>query len=323
MFRSRLKVLLFLGLLAQLVCVDARAQAGAQPMRLVVPYAAGGPGDLVARLLADRLRLQGLQVIVDNRAGGDGAIGAAAVIQAPADGNTLLFAGAGMLTVSQHMQKSLPYDPIRDFTAISGVAYADTVFVVSPTVPARDLKEFITYAKSARPPLALASGGNGTTTHLFLELMRDGAGFEFLHVPYKGSAPALTDVMSGQTVGTITGLSITLQNIRAGKLKALALVGPQRSTAARDIPTFAEQGVAGLDIVSWWAVMAPRNTPPAVVTQLSQQVARALAGDEVRTKLEAAGITAWPLPPTEIANAIRTESERWKKLITERKLGEQ
>ena len=303
--------------------VQAQAPASGQPLRIVVPYAAGGPADLVARLLSERLRAQGVANIVDNRAGGDGAIGTQAVTQAQPDGNTVLFAGAGLLTVNQHMQKSLPYDPFKDLTPISGIAYADTVFVVSPSVPARDLKEFIALAKATKPPLALASGGTGTTTHLFLELLRDGGGFDFLHVPYKGSAPALTDVLGGQTNGTITALSITLQNIRAGKLKALAMVGPQRSSAAREIPTFAEQGVPGLDITSWWALMAPRNTPPAVVAQLSQQVARALADADVRAKMESAGVTPWPLSTADITATIRAESDRWKKLITERKLGEQ
>ncbi len=302
---------------------EAQTAGSGQPLRIVVPYAAGGPADLVARLLSERLRAQGVANIIDNRAGGDGAIGTQAVTQAQPDGNTVLFAGAGLLTVNQYMHKSLPYDPSRDLTPVSGIAYADTVFVVSPSVQARDLKEFIALAKAAKPPLALASGGTGTTTHLFLELLGDGAGFQFLHVPYKGSAPALTEVLGGQTTGTITALSITLQNIRAGKLKALAMVGPQRSSAAPEIPTFAEQGVPGLDITSWWALMAPRNTPPSVVAQLSQEVARALAGQEVRSKLEAAGITPWLLSTADITETIRTESARWKKLIAERKLGEQ
>lgn len=297
---------------------SAHGQTAPKVVKFVVPYAAGGPADLAARLLADKLRPQGIQVIVDNRAGADGSIGAVAVAKAPPDGTTYLFAGAGLVTVNPHIRKDLAYNAQKDFSPVAMLAYADTVFVVAASHPAQTMAEFVRYAKASRPPVALASGGAGTTTHLYLELIKDSAGFDYLHVPYKGSSPALTDVLAGQTQGTVTALSITLPYIRSGKLKALGLVAARRSVAAPEIPTFAEQGYKNLDIVNWWALLAPAGIPAAAQSEMAAAVANALADDDLKSRFLTAGITPWFLPGTELSAVIGRESDRWKRLIAER-----
>lgn len=308
--------------LAALVLTVACGFAHAQQkvVRWIVPYAAGGPADLSARILADKLRLPGLQIIIDNRAGADGAIGAQAVAKAAPDGLTYLFAGAGLLTVNPYLRKDLSYDAAKDFTPVAMLAYADTVFVVPASNPARTMAEFAQQAKAAKPPLALASGGAGTTTHLYLELLKDSAGFEYLHVPYKGSGPAITDVLAGQVQGTVTALSVTLPHIRAGKMKALGLVAARRSTTAPDIPTFAEQGYKDLDMVNWWALLAPQGTPAAAADEMSKALAKALADEDLGAKFQTAGITPWYLPGAEVTRVVAREGARWKRLITEHRI---
>lgn len=306
-----------------IVATNGFAQTLPQNVRLIIPYAASGPADLVARMVTDKIAQQGRLLLSDNRPGADGAIAAVAVAKGPTDGSQFLFSGAGLLTLNQHMQKDLPFDPEKDFVPVVGVAYADTVLVVSPALPVKNLKEFIAYAKKAPKPIALASGGTGTTTHLYLELLKDSAGFEMLHVPYKGSGPALVDVISGQTLGTVTALSITQANINAGKLKALALVGTQRSRAAPEIPTFAEQGIKGLEIVSWWGIVAPRGTGKEAVAEMERLFVRALEDTEIKARLQVRGMTPWPLRSADLGKLIVSESARWKKLVTDRKLGPQ
>lgn len=296
------------------------ALAQQKVVRWIVPYAAGGPADLTARILADKLRLQGIQVLIDNRSGADGAIGASAVAKAMPDGLTYLFAGAGLLTVNPHLRKDLAYDAARDFTPVAMLAYADTVFVVPASNPVRTMAEFAQQAKSAKPPVALASGGSGTTTHLYLELLKDSAGFEYLHVPYKGSGPAIVDLLAGQVQGTVTALSVTLPHIRAGKMKALGLVATRRSTTAPEIPTFAEQGYNDLDMVNWWALLAPVGITNSASEEMTKALAKALTDDDLIAKFQTAGITPWYLPSAEVSAVATREAARWKRLITEHRI---
>ncbi len=289
-------------------------------VRWIVPFAAGGPADLSARIIADKLRAQGFQIVIDNRAGADGAIGASAVAKSAPDGLTFLFAGAGLLTVNPSLRKDLAYDAAKDFTPVAMLAYADTVFVVPASNPARTMAEFAQQAKAAKPSLALASGGTGTTTHLYLELLKDSAGFDYLHVPYKGSGPAISDVLAGQVQGTVTALSVTLPHIRAGKMKALGLVAARRSTTAPEIPTFAEQGYKDLDMVNWWALLAPQGIASPALEEMTKALAKALADDDLAGKFQAAGITPWYLPGAEVSRVATRESARWKQLIIEHRI---
>lgn len=295
------------------------AQLPRSGIRLLVPFAATGPIDFSARVLADGMRAQlGIPVIVENRTGANGAIAAVAVKHAAPDGGTLLVATSGMLTISPHIEKDLPYDAANDFTLLMPISYVDVALVVGAHVPARNLTEFVQLARSARPPLALGSAGTGNVTHGWIELFKDVAKVNLLHVPYKGIAPAFADVLGGRIAGTFAAFSLALPQIKAGKATVLGLVGNKRSALAPEYPTLAEQGYPGIDFLTWNALVGPRNLPPEVVNTIGSAVSRALESDEVRAKLLSGGVTPWLLSAEQFSRAVKDESDRWKKLIVEK-----
>ena len=299
---------------------SATAQ-GARTIRMVVPFAAGGPADFVARSLSEKLGPQlGGSIVIDNRLGANGSIGAQAVSKADGDGNTLLFATSGMLTISPILEKNLPYDPLKDLVPVSRVVANGTAFVVGTGIPASNIREFVQYARSRPQPLAVGSAGTGNILHLYLELFKDAAKVDITHVPYKGIAPAVTDVIGGQIAGAFADLPIALSQIRAGKVKALGMVGTQRVSVAPDIPTIAEQGFPGVDGVSWFGLLAPGKTPPALATQLSAAVSRALSDPELKQKLQALGSEPSPTTPEETVRLIQSDQARWAKVIAARKI---
>ena len=299
---------------------SATAQ-GARTIRMVVPFAAGGPADFVARSLSEKLGPQlGGSIVIDNRLGANGSIGAQAVSKADGDGNTLLFATSGMLTISPILEKNLPYDPLKDLVPVSRVVANGTAFVVGTGIPASNIREFVQYARSRPQPLAVGSAGTGNILHLYLELFKDAAKVDITHVPYKGIAPAVTDVIGGQIAGAFADLPIALSQIRAGKVKALGMVGTLRASVAPDIPTIAEQGFPGVDGVSWFGLLAPGKTPPALAAQLSAAVSRALADPELKQKLQALGSEPSPTTPEETVRLIQSDQARWAKVIAARKI---
>lgn len=290
-------------------------------VRIVVPFAVGGPVDFAARVLADSMREQtGIPVIVENRTGANGAVAAAAVKQAAPDGENLLFTSSGMLTISPHLESNLPYDVAGDFIPVTTVTYSQSVMVVGGSVPARNLKEFVELARTKRPPFAFGSGGRGNITHGYIELFKDAAKIELLHVPYKGTAPALADVLGGQITGTFVNLSVALPHARSGKVKVLGIVGTKRSALAPDVPTFEEQGYTGIDFMPWTGILAPRATRPEVVKAIANAVSSALAPETVKARLRAGDATAWVVSAEEFSRTVKSESERWKKLIAEKNM---
>lgn len=311
---KRLSLLLF-----SLVFATAAHAQGGKVVRMVVPFAAGGPADFVARTLASKLgEPLGSNVIIENRPGANGVIGVQAVTNAAPDGTTLLFATSGMLTISPILDKKLPYDPLKDLVPVSKAVENGTAMIVNASLPVKNLKEFIQYAHSRN--LAFGSAGNGNILHLYLELFNESTKLDIMHVPYKGIAPAMTDVIGGQIAGAFADLPISLQHIRSGKVRALGMVGSKRAMAAPDIPTLAEQGVAGVDGVSWFGVLAPAKTTPEDARRLADAVAKALSDREVREKLQAAGSEPAPSSPEDMVKLIRADQARWARIINERKI---
>ena len=301
--------------------VASWAQLPRSGLRLIVPFAASGPIDFSARVLAEGMRVHlGIPVIVDNRTGANGAIAAVAVKNAAPDGAVLLVATSGMLTISPHIEKDLPYDPANDFTALAPISYVDVTLAIGSHVPARNLKEFVELARTANPPLALGSFGYGNVSHGWIELFKDVAKVNVLHVPYKGAAPAFADVLAGRIAGTFPAFSLAMPQIKSGKVIALGVVGNKRSPVAPDIPTLAEQGYPGIDFLTWNALMGPRNMPPEVVGAIRSSVSAALNSEEVRKKLLSAGITPWLISVEEFTGAVNSERERWRKLILEKRI---
>lgn len=319
MKRFRFQFLIFIAAMG--LAAAAPAQTLPSTIRIFVPFTPSGPVDFMGRVLADGLRAQLKSVVVvENRPGANGAVAMAALKQAPLDGGTLLFVSSGMITFSPHFEKALPYDPVRDLAPVASVAYADVGLVAANNVPANNLREFIALARSSAKPLAMGSAGTGNITHAYIELLKGAAGVDLLHVPYKGASPALSDVMGGQIAGMFIALSTALPSVKAGKVKALAVVGNKRSAIAPEIPTLTEQGFPGVEILPWFGLMAPAGLPPETIGALARAVKRAVDTDETRKKLLAAGATPWVLSGDDFSRMIRTESDTWQRLIAERKM---
>ncbi|MBC7782175.1 MAG: tripartite tricarboxylate transporter substrate binding protein [Proteobacteria bacterium] len=292
------------------------AQAVAYPVktiRLVAPFAPGGALDLVARVVGQVLTEQlGQQVIVDNRAGAAGAIGSELVARAAPDGYTLLLGATTTHGINPVLQK-LPYDPLKDFAPVSLVATIPHVLVVNPTLPAATLAEFIKYAKG-KPGLTYGSAGTGSPHHLAGEMLRLNAGLDLTHVPYKGSAPAMSDLIGGQLQFMSIELTAAVSQIKAGKLRALAIATARRVPGV-DLPTFAEGGVAGFEVTAWYAVYAPAGTPRTSVDTLSRAIARGLASGEAKEKLGSLNAVTIGSTPDELTAHMKSELARWSKVI--------
>lgn len=285
-----------------------------KPIRLVVPFAAGGTSDhfgrLVGKVIAERL---GVPVIVDNRVGAGGNIGSDAVAKADPDGYTLLLGGAGHLVVGPALYTNFPFDPARDLVPVTLVATAMNMLTLHPSVPARNLAEFVEYAKAHPGKLNYASGGTGGLIHLAAEMLSADAGIKMNHIPYKGSALAHTDLLSGRVQVMFDNLPNVLPYVRSGQLRALAVTGRQRSPLAPDVPTIAEQGYPDYEVVVWWGVLAPRGTPPAIVDKLNREIHAGLG--ELREQIAGYGGQLAASTPDEFAQLIRTELRRWAKVV--------
>ena len=313
--------------IAAAVLALASLAAGAQawptkPVKIVVPFAAGGATDVVARLLAQKLTdAWGQNVIVENRAGAGGNIGADVVAKSPADGYTLLMTSGSIVTANQHMYKSLTYDPARDLVAITNVATGPQVIAVSSDMPARDLREFIAYAKANPRKVNFGSAGVGTQTHLAAENFAYSAGVDLTHVPYKGESAALTDLIGGQIQMVTPNLGGAIGHIQQGKLRALAVTSPQRSPQLPDVPAAAEV-IPGFENAGWFGLMAPAGTPREVIERIQRDSAKILLADEFKAALAKQGMVPVANTPSDFAAAIREESGRWAKVIKERGLAQ-
>ena len=287
-----------------------------RPVRLIVTYPAGGPADIAARALAQRLgEIWGQQMVVDNRAGAGGIIGTELVAKAAPDGYTLLHGTAAGLIINQLLSKKLPYDAARDFTPVSMVVIVPQLLVVHPAVPANTLKEFIALAKARPGTLNYGSVGVGSPNHLGMELLKLAAGIDVVHVPYKGATPAMADLMAGQVQAAFNGMASVMPLIASGKLRAIAIGSAKRSPAAPDVPTVAESGYAGFEYVAWNGNFAPAKTPAAIIAKISADIGKALATPDVVQRLASLGSEAAPSTPQQFAAYVKEDYARWARVV--------
>lgn len=286
-----------------------------KPIRMVAPSTPGDAPDVIARLVADKLSTAlGQQVVVENRPGAGGVVGSDYVAKAAPDGYTLIMGNAGSHGINAAVYSKLPYDIQKDFAPVSQVAVAPNVMVINPSVPANTVAEFIAYAKANPGKLSYASGGNGSSAHMSMELFKSMSGIDIQHVPYKGSSPALTDVVSGQVVAFIGNMPPTVPLIKAGKLKALAVTTRSRSALMPELPTISEAGLPGYETVAWFGVLAPAGTPPEVVNKLSAEIGKIAKSPEIREKLVAMGAEPVGSTPEEFKAVIDRDIAKWKPL---------
>ena len=315
---------LIAGLLLATATITSQAQTSAatppaaypnKPVKVVVPYPPGGATDIVARIVFQQVsEATGQQFVIENRAGAGGNIGAEFVARAPADGYTLLI-GTTAHAINMSMFKGLNYDVIRDFTPVTQLTQGPLVLVATPGFPANNVRELIALAKAKPDTLNFASSGNGQSTHLSAELFNSMAGIKLSHVPYKGSSPALTDVMAGQVPLMFDTMLTAMPFVKAGKLKALAVTSPQRSPAAADVPTIAESGLPGYEVFAWNGLLAPAGTPKAVIAQLSEELKKAMQLPQVKEKFSVQGFAASWNTPEQFGGFLRAEVNKWAKTV--------
>jgi tripartite-type tricarboxylate transporter receptor subunit TctC len=282
-----------------------------------VPFTPGGSTDILARAIGQELtRAWGQSVIVDNVPGAGGAIGADKVAKAPADGYTLLMGHIGTLAVNPSLYPKLPYNPLKDFAPVAGVARVPNVLVVHPSVPAKDVRELVALAKAKPGQLNYGSGGNGSAANLATEYFKLQTGVSMVHIPYKGTAPAVTDLIGGQIQVLFTGAPAVIGHIKSGQLRALAVSSPKRLDALPDLPTVAESGYKDFEADQWYGVVAPAGTPREVISKLNVQINAALNTPELKARLSAEGAVAMPGTPEAFGQLMAREITRWKPVIT-------
>jgi len=287
----------------------------AGPVRVIVPFPPGGGVDAMGRRVGQKLsEVLGKPVVIDNRAGANGMIGSEAVARSNKDGYTLLVNGANFVTTPLLFSK-VSYDPIRDFDPISLMALGPNVLVVHPSLPVKSVKDLIALARSQPGKLSFGTTGSGSAMHLAGELLKMMAGIDMVHVPYKGSGPAASDLAGGQIPLAIVDLTSALPHIRSGRIRAVAVTGASRTVTAPDIPTVAESGVPGFDAIGWFGVVAPAGTPAPIVARLNAEIVDALKLPEVRQRLLAGGAEPATSTPEEFGRLIRSESAKWAKVI--------
>jgi tripartite-type tricarboxylate transporter receptor subunit TctC len=305
--------------LIALSCGAVLAQGTAyptKPVRLVVPFPPAGTTDIIARAAAQKLsEAWGQQVVVDNRPGAAGNIGSELVSKAAPDGYTLEMGTVGTHAINPSLYAKMPYDHVRDFVPIVLVAGVPNVLVVNPSLPVNSVQELIAYAKANPGKINFASSGSGTSIHLSGEMFRTITGVDITHVPYKGSAPALTDLMGGQVQIMFDNLPSSLAFIKAGKLKALAVTSATRATALPDVPTMVEAGVPGFEASSWFGMLAPAGTPREIVNKVNADVNKWLSSPEAKEKLAQQGAIAAGGTPEDFANHIAAETAKWAKVV--------
>ena len=303
------------GVLSRPGLAGAQSFAGKQ-IRVVVPFPAGGPTDIVARPLAQMLgdALKGV-VLIDNRGGAGGGLGADAVAKSAPDGQTLLMATVGTHAINPALYKKLPYDAVKDFTPIGLVAMAPVAIVVHPSLQANNVAELVSLAKGRGGKLNYGSAGAGTPGHLTGEMFKTAAGIDIQHVPYRGSAPAVTDLIAGQIQIMFDPLQSVLSNVQGGRLRALAVSSKTRSSALPNVPTIAESGYAGFETTAWWGVFAPAGLAAASTTVLSGEIEKIARSDEFRSKLEPLGVVPTALSGGMFAEFQRAELLKWGKAV--------
>lgn len=296
---------------------SAAAQAyPAKSIRFIVPFPPGGGNDTIARLIGQKLTAAtGQQVLVDNRPGAGGAIGAEAAAKSPADGYTMFLAGVATHGINPNLRRKIPYDPLRDFDAVSLIASAPLLVVVHPSLPIKSVKQLVALAKARPGQINYASNGAGGSSHLAVELFDMMSGTKMTHIPYKGLAPALTDLLSGEVQVMFSSAVAMLPQVKAGKLRAIAMTGARRSPAIPDIPTVAEAGVPGYETGSWYGIVVPAGTPRAAIDRLSKEIIAIVRAPEITSRLNDEAVIPVGSTPAEFSTHIRNELTRWAKTI--------
>lgn len=288
----------------------------AKPIRLIVPFAAGGPMDIMSRAIGEKLTTNlGQQVVVDNRGGAGGGIGTEIAAHAAPDGYTLLTGHIGTHAINVSLYTRLGYDPVRDFAPITLIATLPLALVVNASVPTRSVRELIALAQARPGQINFASAGSGGPTHMAGEMFKSLAHIDIVHVPYKGNAAALTDLIAGRVQMMFSNLLTSMPHVKAGKLRAIAISSAQRSPQAPDLPTVAESGVPGYDLTPWYGLFAPAGTPRGIVTRLNREAGRILNAPEMKSRFAAQGIDLVTSTPEEFGTLIRTEIPKWRKVV--------
>jgi len=303
---------LFLGLFA-----NCQAQVpNEKPIRIIVPFSNGGPTDVVARVLGPKLAsILKRPVVIENKVGATGGIGALFVAKSIPDGDTLLLGTSSIMAASPSLSLNLPYDTVTDFSPISMVATIENILVVNPNLPVKNIKELVAYAKENPGKLTYASSGIGSTYHLGAELFSSQTGIQWVHVPYKGAAPAIQDVLAGHVQVMFDNASSAIPNIKAGRLKTLGVASLKRYPTLPDVPTIAEQGVPGYETTIWLGIFAPANTPQPIIQKLNKAIREAVNSTEYRDKLAFLDMQPVVSSPQELASLLKTDTAKWAKVV--------
>ena len=317
-----MRKLLYAALCAAVLPVIAYAQTyPTKPVRFIVPFPPGGGNDTIARLVAQKLSAAlGQQVIVDNRPGAGGTIGAEAAARSPGDGYTMFLAGVATHGINPNMRKKMPYDALKDFEAVSLIASAPLLVVVHPSLPVKNVKDLIAVAKAKPGQINYASNGPGSSSHLAVELFDMMAGVKLTHIPYKGLAPALTDLLSGEISVMFSSAVAALPQVKSGRLRAIAMTGAKRSAAIPNVPTVAESGVPGYETGSWYGVVVPAGTPRAAIDRLSREIQTIVKSPDFTAKLNEEAVIPVGSTPEAFDKHIRSELARWAKVIKAAKI---
>jgi tripartite-type tricarboxylate transporter receptor subunit TctC len=304
-------------LLASMGAAEAQAYP-TKPVRYICPFPAGGGVDIVTRIVGTKLsEIWGQPVIVDNRAGAGGTIGAGVAAKAPPDGYTLLMGGAGTMSIGPALYGKLPYDSIKDFAPIGFIGITPMVLVVHPSVPAKSTGELIAYGKSNPGKIKYASAGVGSILHLTMEMFRTRVGIDIVHVPYKGAAPAVNDLLGGHVLAMIGDVPLLYPPIHATKMRALAVTTTKRSQKLPDVPTVAESGFADFEATFWYATFTPAGVPRPIISRISADLTAALNAPEVKQRLSEAGVDIRASTPEQLAAFVRADSIKWAKVVKE------
>ena len=286
-----------------------------RPIRLVVPFPPGG-GDIMARPMALALGKQlGQPIVIDNRGGAGGTLGSEMVARATPDGYTLLFGTVGTHAINVSLHSKLAYDPAKDFSPVSLTHNAPRILVVHPSVPAKNVAELIALAKAKPGQLTFGSAGNGGTNHLSGELFKLMAGVDMVHVPYKGAGPAAVDLLGGRLSMTFDSMPVWRNHIKTGKVRALAVTSPKRSSLFPDVPTVSESGLPGFDVANWLGVFAPANVPKPIIARLNAELKKVMADPEIQNQLVEQGVEPMYTTPEGLAAIVRRDTEKWGKLV--------
>lgn len=287
-----------------------------KPIRMIVPFPPGGTSDIMGRLIAGKLSEQlGQQVVVENRGGANGNIGSNLVAKAEPDGYTLVLSGVGSHAINQSLYRSITHNVVTDFTHIGMIARGPNTLVVNPAFEAKSLKELVEIAKAKPGALSYASSANGSSNHLSMEMLKVAAGLQITHVPYKGGGPAIADVMAGHVPMMFINFDAALPYVQAGKLRALAMTGTERSSALPDVPTVAETGYADFSAESWTGVSGPPKMPAAIVSRLNAEIIKAVQSPEVRQRLSTLGLTPVLATPEQMTAFVVAEVEKWGRAV--------